>query len=104
MELSSSRSRVYCELLSEENKLTGVLEPSLVDGKGTQYFSPNDFTAYVDNNMIYLELQGGINNEKGLTFACEGFAYINKQGKHITNDLKNNQHNVTRGFEMRLID
>ncbi|MGK0468916.1 DUF4179 domain-containing protein [Clostridium sp.] len=91
LELSSSRSRVYCELLSEENKLTGVLEPSLVDGEGTQYFSPNDFIAYVDNNMIYLELQGGINNTKGLTFECKGFKYINKQDKHITIDLKNKQ-------------
>jgi hypothetical protein len=91
LELSSSRSRVYCELLSEENKLTGVLEPSLVDGEGTQYFSPNGITDIVDNNMIYLELEGGINSTKGLTFECRGFKYINKQDKHITIDLKNNQ-------------
>ncbi|MBK5242493.1 DUF4179 domain-containing protein [Clostridium sp.] len=95
LELSGSRSRVYCELLSEENKLTGVLEPSLVDGEGTQYFSPSDFTSYVDDNMIYLELQGGIDSTKdstkGLTFQCGGFKYINKQDKHITIDLKNKQ-------------
>lgn len=91
LELSSSRSRVYCELLSEENELIGISEPRLVDGESMQYSSPNNFTSYVEKNIIYLELQGGISSTKGLSFRCNGFKYINKQDKNITIDLKNKQ-------------
>ncbi|MBU3114457.1 DUF4179 domain-containing protein [Clostridium lacusfryxellense] len=91
LELSKSRSRVYCKLVSAQNKLTGVIEPRLVDGDGIEYSSSNQVTVQIENNMIYVETQGGITNAKGLSFKCDGFEYINKQGNQITIDIKNKQ-------------
>ncbi|MGH4123537.1 MAG: DUF4179 domain-containing protein [Clostridium sp.] len=89
LELSKSRSRVYCKLVSEENELAGVLVPRLVDGEGKNYSSPNEFVSYIGNNTLCLEVSGGISSIKGLSFTCNGLKYINKKDKHITIDLKN---------------
>ncbi|MBZ9622517.1 DUF4179 domain-containing protein [Clostridium sp. FP2] len=107
LELSKSRSRIYFKLLSEENELLEVLVPRLVDGEGKDYSkSYNGLTCSSGNNMICVELSGGIKSVKGLSFKCNGFKYINKKDKNITIDLKNKQieYNVPRGFDMKVVD
>lgn len=91
LELSKSRSRVYCKLISDENELVGVLIPRLIDGVGKNYSSPYDFTSSsnIENNTLCLELSGGITSIEGLSFTCNGFKYINKQNKYIAVDVKN---------------
>ncbi|MBU3130531.1 DUF4179 domain-containing protein [Clostridium tagluense] len=107
LELSKSRSRIYFKLLSEENELLEVLVPRLVDGEGKEYSkSYNGLTCNSGNNMICVELSGGIKSVKGLSFKCNGFKYINKKDKNITIDFKNKQieYNVPRGFDMKVVD
>ncbi|MBW9157740.1 DUF4179 domain-containing protein [Clostridium tagluense] len=107
LELSKSRSIIYFKLLSEENELLEVLVPRLVDGEGKDYSkSYNGLTCSSGNNMICVELSGGIKSVKGLSFKCNGFKYTNKKDKNITIDLKNKQieYNVPRGFDMKVVD
>ena len=89
LELTESRRRVYCKLVSEENELVDVILPRLIDEQGKNYSSPNDFTSRIDNNTLCLELSGGIKNIEGLSFTCNGIKYINKKDKFVTVDLKN---------------
>ncbi|MBU3156724.1 DUF4179 domain-containing protein [Clostridium estertheticum] len=90
LELSKSRSKVYCKLVSKDNDLVGVVNPILIDENGKEYSSPKEkISSSGENNTICLELEGGIASEKGLTFKCDGFKYINKKDKYITIDLEN---------------
>lgn len=89
LELSKSRSKVYCKLISKDYELIDVVNPMLSNEKGWFYNIGRTFIGGNNkNNNICLELQGGINSTHGLTFKCDGFKYISKKDKYITVDLE----------------
>ncbi|MFL0268004.1 DUF4179 domain-containing protein [Candidatus Clostridium radicumherbarum] len=87
--LSESRSNVYCELLSNDYELINVESPRLVDKNGEEFDYPYNFQNLAVNNNIVIELEGGIANNRELSFKCDGIKYLNKKDKYITLDVKN---------------
>ncbi|MFL0247166.1 DUF4179 domain-containing protein [Candidatus Clostridium stratigraminis] len=86
--LSESRSNVYCELLSNDYELINVESPRLVDKNGEEFDYPYNIQNFAVNNNIVMELEGGITNNRDLTFKCDGIKYLNKKDKYITLDVK----------------
>jgi len=88
LELDQSRSRVYCNLISEDYEMIRLIEPKLIDENGNQYGYPVNYQNGAADNKVIMYLVGGIKTINGLNFKCSGIEYINKKDKYITVDLK----------------
>lgn len=89
LELSETRSRVFSSLISEEYDMIKVVNPKLIDESGKEYSYPISYENLAVDNMLVMDLVGGINSINGLTFKCDGIEYVNKKDRYLTIDLKN---------------
>ncbi|HEY5563155.1 MAG TPA: DUF4179 domain-containing protein [Clostridiaceae bacterium] len=90
LQISTSKSVLYCQLLSEDYELIAVDNPMLFDDAGNQYSFSNGIGYLQANNTIRIDFNGNLPLTNSLSFKCSGIKYVNKKDKHITIDVKNN--------------